>query len=139
MTEFLDLLVKILISAAISGIIFLPIVNFMMKRFLRPNPKFIAFVPGKDNWICIKKNPLPNDCIKKTTYGFLSQEIMITDGIEVQTTTSLRYNEKGNPTLDYGRGDEITHWQPMPLPPKLSRGVVIGKNPLDLSDIRDAK
>ncbi len=104
----LESLISSVIAAFISGYI-----GFRAGK----KEKTITIVSeGKDNWIDIKKHPIPGrDNIESFDY------ILATDGRLVKSIYRAHpeYNSKGEQVLSsYGYQKPITHWMPYPTAPK---------------------
>ena len=71
--------------------------------------------PDIGEWIDIAKNPIPDDM----NPGI---EILISDGIEVQSTLFPKYNSSGKAIMGhYDCKRIVTHWRPLPQPPVVKK------------------
>ena len=110
MEQIITPISTILVSLAIAT----PIFKYVLKKHMEP--KYIAYIPDVDNWISIKNKNVV-DKIGTQMSAYLNQKVIFTDGETTDCTAFLNYDADGDLVLNY-TDKKITHWQPMPLPPK---------------------
>lgn len=109
--DIIPLLINILIGAA-TGLV---ASTYMLRHKKRPKNYILS--PDVGEWISLEKQPIPMvDGISSLYFGM---KILVTDGRCVEYSYAPTYNEKGELIMErYGNRNPITHWRPMPKPPK---------------------
>lgn len=109
------------IPVVIIGITTSAIVTVLLNRY-KKRPRLVFLSNERDEWLRIEVHPLPNDYIRETELGIFSPKILVTNGTQVEEYYYPKYNHTGKLVMSNFRGDEITHWRPMPIAPKYIKG-----------------
>lgn len=82
------------------------IITFIFSNLLYNREKK-CFYPDK-GWMNINEYPIPEDI----------RDFLATDGKEVSHMYMINYNSQGKARFNIYKESYITHWQPLPSPPK---------------------
>lgn len=91
------------------------LVSFLTTLAITKRPKRIVLSSDDGCWLDIEKHSIPDELFVRETMS-LTEEILITDGISVDCTRSLKFDNRGKLIMYYPM-NRVTHWRPMPEPP----------------------